>query len=403
MFGPKLFTCFLVISFFVNTQSVAQQSKDKQNEGEFKIVNCSHSGVSADYSKPLSITFNQPVDKSSLNEIIVTSGGSSRQPIGGNFQILRGIWIVSQDAKIITFRPSKDFVGGMLISITLTEKFRSLEGNHFKNGKDIISFITDNGNEFGIDTITIDTLKIEDGNVIPLIISLPKNANKIPVLIFVHGGGWTGGTATQSFAALPTGHASTYLTNKLGVTVVGVAYRCKGSNGNFTKAKQDVEDAIQFIKTNAKKYNLDTSRMGLSGESAGAPLSALIAQEDPDIKYYIGINGIYDFENNNIGQFGPGNDFGQQIPSTTANSAISHIRPNPPTTMLIHGNKDITISHIQSEKFNQAVISVGGQSEIRIYDGQPHWEFYMPGGKYEISTLYQIKEFLIKVMGLDVD
>lgn len=369
---------------------------------KFRIIGCSHTGVAASYAKPLSITFNQPVDIHSLNKIIITKGGADHEPMGASFEPIHGKWTISKDPRTIIFKPSKSFGPGIFVSITLPSKFKSSTGNSFENGKDILSFITETRTSYWHTNIRIDTLKIVNHNVIPLILSIPKNSARHPVLIFVHGGGWSGGTLSQSFAELPTGYASAYLTDRLGVAVVGVAYRCKGSKGNFTDAKQDVEDAVRYVKANADKYHLDTSRIAMGGESAGAPLSALIAEEDPDIKYYIGLNGIYDFAHNNTAGFGQGNDFGQQAPSADANSAISHIRSGPPITILFHGNSDTTISYIQSVQFNKAIKSAGGQSYLRIFDGQPHWEFYAPGGKYEISTLYQIKEFLIKVMNLNV-
>jgi len=372
------------------------------NNKQFSITSCSHTGVAADFTKPLSITFNQPVDRKSLTKIIITKGGSDREPIGANVEPIAGKWAISADQRRISFQPSKSFEPGIFISITLPETFISATGSPIKNGKDIISFITENGTTYGHTDINIDTVKVVDGNVIPMTIRVPKNPNKHPVLIFVHGGGWTGGTPTQSYAALPTGYTASYLSDKLGIAVVGVAYRCRGSNGNFTKAKEDVEDAVRYVKANADKYNLDTTRIAIGGESAGAPLSALVAQQDRAIKYYIGINGIYDFVNNNAARFGQGNDFGQQTPSAFANSAISHITVTTPVTLLIHGNNDITISHLQSVSFNDVIKTVGGNSYLRIFDGQPHWDFYAPGGKYEISTLYQIKEFLIKVMKLKV-
>ncbi|WP_207436303.1 GDSL-type esterase/lipase family protein [Sabulibacter ruber] len=372
------------------------------NIKQFSITSCSHTGVAADFSKPLSITFNQPVDRNSLTKIVITKGGAYQEPIGADVKPIHGKWTISADPRTIVFQPSKSFEPGMFVSITLPKTFRSASGSTFENGKDIISFITENGTNYGHTDINIGTVKVVDDNVIPMIIRVPKKSGKHPVLIFVHGGGWTGGTPTQSYAALPTGYTPSYLADKLGVAVVGVAYRCIGSDGNFTKAKQDVEDAVRYVKSNADKYNLDTTRIAIGGESAGAPLSALIAQQDPAINYYIGINGIYDFVKNNTARFGQGNDFGQQTPSASANSAISHIKSTTPETLLIHGNKDITISHIQSAKFSEAIKSAGGTSYLRIFDGQPHWDFYAPGGKYEISTLYQVKDFLIKVMKLDV-
>lgn len=402
MFVIKFYVFLLIVTFFNNSEFGTKQSENHQEVEALRMVECSHNGVSADYNKPLIITFNKPIHPNSLSKILVTKRGAYKEPIGANVEVVNGVWYISKDPRVICFEPLENLTPGMFISVSLSEKFKSLTGTKFKNGKDVISFITDNGTYYGHTNITIDTLKVKDGNVIPLIISLPKNSKKHPVLIYVHGGGWSGGTEHQSFASLPTGYFSNYYTDKLGVAVVGVAYRCKGSNGNFTKAKLDIEDAIKYIKVNADKYNLDLTRIGLTGESARAPLSALIAQEDKLVKYYIGLNGIYDFVRNNTSQFGQGNDFGQQTPSGYATSAIYNLRTNPPETLLIHGNKDITISYLQSVKFSQAIRAVGGKSNLLIYDNQPHWDFYAPEGNYEISTLYQIKEFLIYVMKLNV-
>jgi acetyl esterase/lipase len=290
----------------------------------------------------------------------------------------------------------------MLISVTIPETFKSMQGADFAGGKDLISFITDNGVEKGQKIIKIDTLKIVDNNRIPLVISVPEDSGKHPVMIFVHGGGWTGGTASLSSASLPGGYTASYLCNKLGVAVVGVGYRCIGSNGSFAKAKEDIEDAVSYVKANADKYNLDINRLGICGESAGAPLSALIAQQDKDIKYYIGWNGIYDFVNDADGKFGQGNGYKQEEPSAQANSALYHVRSSPPATLLLHGTNDTAINYRQSIAFGQAINKAGGYSKLLLFEGQPHWYFYAPGGKYEISSLYQVKDFLIKRMALKV-
>jgi acetyl esterase/lipase len=342
------------------------------------------------------------VDVTTLKNLVITAGGAEGEPLGADIKILSGKWSLSNDLRTIIFRPSKKFKPGMLVSVTIPETFKSLQGAVFTGGKDVISFIMDNGVKNGQRIIKIDTLKIVDNNLIPLVISVPDNSEKHPVMIFVHGGGWSGGTATQTFASLPVGHTASYLCDKLGVAVVGVGYRCIGSKGSFAKAKADIEDAVRYVKAHADEYNLDLSRMGICGESAGAPLSALIAQEDKDIRYYIGWNGIFDFVNDSDGKFGQGNGYGQEEPSAEANSALYHIRPSPPITLLLHGTNDSTINCRQSVAFHQTIKAAGGYSKLLLYEGQPHWNFYAPRGKYEISTLYQVKDFLIKQMALKV-
>lgn len=260
--------------------------------GKFSLISSSHTGVAADYKKPLQIIFNQPVDAATLKNVVITQGGAEGEPLGADRKTLSGKWSFSNDLRTIIFKPFKKFKPGIFVSVTIPETFKSLQGAVFTGGKDVISFIMDNGMKYGQRVIRIDTLKIVDNNRIPLIISVPDNSEKHPVMIFVHGGGWTGGTENLSPASLPVGHTASYLCDKLGVAVVGVGYRCIGSKGSFAKAKADIEDAVRYVKAHANEYNLDLSRMGICGESAGAPLSALIAQEDKDIRYYIGWNGI---------------------------------------------------------------------------------------------------------------
>jgi acetyl esterase/lipase len=386
----------------VQVTAVTNTRQMPDTTGRFVLISSSHTGVAADYKKPLQITFNQPVDESTLKNIVITEGGAEGEPIGAESKVLSGKWLPENDPKTIVFKPSKKLEPGIFISVTFPESFKSLRGTAFTGGKDLISFIMDNDVKNGQRIVKIDTLKIVDGNRISLVISVPENSEKHPVMIFVHGGGWTGGTASLSSGSLPSGHTPSYICDKLGVAVVGVGYRCIGANGNFAKAKADIEDAIKYVKAHAKEYNLDLNRILLCGESAGAPLSALIAQKDKDIKYYIGWNGIYDFVNDSDGKFGQGNNYGQEEPSAEANSALYHIRQTPPITLLIHGTSDATINNRQSVAFTQGIKDAGGYAKLLLFAGQPHWYYYAPGGKYEISTLYQIKDFLIKQMALKV-
>jgi acetyl esterase/lipase len=137
------------------------------------------------------------------------------------------------------------------------------------------------------------------------------------------------------------------------------------------------------------------SRIGFSGGSAGAPLSALQAQRTPETLLYVGFNGLYDFVNNK--GFGGGNAYGQQIPSAEANSAALNLKATPPYTLLMHGSDDTTIDPSQSVRFAEAVSSAGGSSKCVIYKGEVHSFFT---GQMKNACFWEFKNACIKAFNL---
>lgn len=107
---------------------------------------------------------------------------------------------------------------------------------------------------------------------------LPKNATaKTPAVIYFHGGGWTGGGIVDRIIAaqIPT------LLSR-GVAVVCADYRFiqDARDANIfppvSASLADAVSAINFVKSNAAKWNIDASKIGLAGCSAGG-CSALYA------------------------------------------------------------------------------------------------------------------------------
>lgn len=96
-----------------------------------------------------------------------------------------------------------------------------------------------------------------------------------PVVVYIHGGGWRGGSK-NNFGA------TTYLAE--GVSVVSVEYRFVQEAGDITPPVKaplhDAARAIQFIRSKAKEWNLDKTRLGATGGSAGACTSLWLAFHD---------------------------------------------------------------------------------------------------------------------------
>jgi acetyl esterase/lipase len=90
-----------------------------------------------------------------------------------------------------------------------------------------------------------------------------------PLVIWIHGGGWSGGTKTLDDLS-----PQRQLVNR-GYAVATVEYRLSGV-ARYPAAVQDVKASIRFLRANAATYALAPERVALWGGSAGAHLAALV-------------------------------------------------------------------------------------------------------------------------------
>lgn len=103
---------------------------------------------------------------------------------------------------------------------------------------------------------------------------LPANrtASSTPVLILIHGGGWSSGDKSDFTQFVDT------LKRRLPqYAVFNITYRLAGSGVNlFPAQEQDVKQCIEYIYNNRTKYQV-SDRFALMGASAGGHLSLLQA------------------------------------------------------------------------------------------------------------------------------
>jgi acetyl esterase/lipase len=93
-------------------------------------------------------------------------------------------------------------------------------------------------------------------------------SKKLPVIIYVHGGGWSGGDK-DNVADKPS-----FFTNK-GYVFVSVNYRLS-PKVTYNEMASDVASAVKWVYDNADKYHMDNTRVNLMGHSAGGHLVTLI-------------------------------------------------------------------------------------------------------------------------------
>lgn len=96
-------------------------------------------------------------------------------------------------------------------------------------------------------------------------------SRKLPVVIYVHGGGWVRGDRKRVY------NQPQWLTSR-GYIFVAIDYR-KIPQTNIDGQLRDVADAITWVRRNIRRYNGDPNRVVLMGHSAGAHLSALLAAQ----------------------------------------------------------------------------------------------------------------------------
>lgn len=99
-----------------------------------------------------------------------------------------------------------------------------------------------------------------------------KSDKPVPLLFFIHGGGWMGGDKA-SIAVEP------YL--KEGISVVSINYRYISQAQEVVPPVKaplhDAARALQTVRSKANEWNIDKTRIGASGGSAGACSSLWLA------------------------------------------------------------------------------------------------------------------------------
>ncbi|MES2817493.1 MAG: alpha/beta hydrolase [Pseudomonadota bacterium] len=117
--------------------------------------------------------------------------------------------------------------------------------------------------------------------------SMPAPATGFPLVVYIHGGGWTAGHARHAgaFADFPKVLAT--LAAK-GYVVASVNYRLS-SEARSPAAVMDIKTAIRWLRSKAADYRIDPARAVAWGGSAGGQLAGLVAVScgveafDPDL------------------------------------------------------------------------------------------------------------------------
>jgi arylformamidase len=108
-----------------------------------------------------------------------------------------------------------------------------------------------------------------DANHLSLDVYAPKDAKNLPVMIYIHGGGWRTGDKRST-------HTKPAYFTERGYVFVSLNYRLVPAVDILTQI-QDSANAIGWVKKNIAQHGGDSTRLHLIGHSAGAHHVAILA------------------------------------------------------------------------------------------------------------------------------
>jgi arylformamidase len=126
-----------------------------------------------------------------------------------------------------------------------------------------------------------------DASLTSLDVYLPAGCGPVPVLVWIHGGGWRRGDKAGVGV-----DEKVALAHRLGAALVSVNYRLSGPESTvvWPDHGDDIAAAVRWIASEGDRWGLDGSSMVIMGHSAGAHL-ALMAVLDPGLVAAAGPGG----------------------------------------------------------------------------------------------------------------
>ncbi|HVE79910.1 MAG TPA: alpha/beta hydrolase [Gemmatimonadaceae bacterium] len=121
-----------------------------------------------------------------------------------------------------------------------------------------------------LDTTYDVTYATAGGQPLRLDIARPRGGGPRPLVILLHGGGWSGGSRLSMRAEMLS-------FARRGYVAASVGYRLtQGPRNVFPAAVADVRCAVRFLRSHARSYGIDPRRIAAAGYSAGGHLASML-------------------------------------------------------------------------------------------------------------------------------
>ena len=194
-----------------------------------------------------------------------------------------------------------------------------------------------------------------------------------PVLIFIHGGGWSKGKRADYLAYLLDYAQKGYVT-------VTVSYRLSGV-AHFPAAVEDVENAVQWIREHSSEHMINPEKIALVGGSAGGHLAMMVGFGDHlpggKVQALVNLYGPTDLTTEYARNRGEclnflGESYQENPGLYTAASPRTYISGDDPPTLIFHGTIDSLVPVSQADSLQRWLDRAGVPNEYHRLKGWPH-------------------------------
>ncbi len=206
----------------------------------------------------------------------------------------------------------------------------------------------------------------------------------VPLVIFIHGGGWISGDKTH------LRDEAIWLANQ-GFAAACIDYRLAPLHP-YPAAIQDCQEFVLYARSHAEELRINPEHIAAMGSSAGGHLAAMMglvetkveddtATGNPKVQVVIDLAGLTDLTNPQerhpaiswsfIDEFMAVPYAGNEERWQQA-SPINHVSKTDATFMIFHGDQDEVVLLDQSVALDKALREVGVPSELITLQGEGH-------------------------------
>ncbi len=192
-----------------------------------------------------------------------------------------------------------------------------------------------------------------------------------PVVVFVHGGSWRGGSKE------PYEFVGRALAAQGFLTLV-ISYRLHPQDP-YPAFVEDAALGLDWATRHAGEFDGNQKRIFAMGHSAGAYNVALavldqhylekLGTDVSAIKGVVTLAGPLDFlpldSPTSIDVFG-------KVPNLPDTQPVNHVRADAPPFLILHGMEDTTCRPRNSINLDKALRAAGGSSKLKLYQGVSH-------------------------------
>lgn len=235
-------------------------------------------------------------------------------------------------------------------------------------------------------TIDLTYCTTEEGIKLTMDLYRPKqDSGLLPVVLYVHGGGWTSGDKSDGVGLL----FKEELTRR-GYLFASINYRL-GPKYIFPAQIEDVKCAVRYLRAHAAKYRLNPERIGAIGGSAGGHLVALLGTSDAETGWDVGefadqssrVQAVVDL-------FGPADlhamfaeadrmymmrifdASSSDDPTLAEYSPVTYASPDDPPFLIMHGDQDEVVPLEQSQILYERLKAAGVPAELVVVENAAH-------------------------------